>query len=70
MTPALVIGKIVAIEMSRKMSQEKATSSMPYAFACDEKNKGKKKAPSTSSSSEEGGYKEEDDDDEDDQALA
>jgi hypothetical protein len=37
-----VIGKIVAFEMLGKMGQEEATSSMPYAFACDEKKKGKK----------------------------
>jgi hypothetical protein len=48
-----VIGKIVAFEMSQKMGQEEATSSTPYAFACDEKKKGKKKAPISSSSSEE-----------------
>jgi hypothetical protein len=53
MTPTLVIGKFVAFEMSRKMDQEEATSSTPYAFACDEKKKGKNKAPSSSTSSEE-----------------
>jgi hypothetical protein len=52
MTPIIVIGKIVAFEMSRKMGQEEPTSSRPYAFACDEK-KGKKKAPTPNSSSEE-----------------
>jgi hypothetical protein len=52
MTPIIVIGKIVAFEMSRKMCQEEPTSSRPYAFACDEK-KGKKKAPTPNSSSEE-----------------
>ena len=51
MTLTLVIGKIVAFETSRKMGQEEATSSKSYDFACDEKNKGKKKAPSPSSSS-------------------
>jgi hypothetical protein len=40
MTPTLVIEKIVAFEMSQKMGQEEATSSMPYAFACDENKKG------------------------------
>jgi hypothetical protein len=43
MTPTIVIGKIVAFEMSRKMCQgEEPTSSRPYAFACDERkgNKG------------------------------
>jgi hypothetical protein len=48
MTLALVTGNIVAFEMPRKMGQEEATSSMPYAFACDEKKKGKTKAPSSS----------------------
>jgi hypothetical protein len=52
MTLALVIGKIVAFEMSRKMGQEDATSSTTYPFACDEKKKGKKMDPSSSSSSE------------------
>jgi hypothetical protein len=32
--------------------QEEPTSSRPYAFACDENNKFKKKAPTPSSSSE------------------
>jgi hypothetical protein len=56
MTSTLVIGKIVAFEMSHKMGQEEEpTSSKTYAFACDEhkRMKGKKKAPSSSSSSEE-----------------
>jgi hypothetical protein len=48
MTLTLLIGKIVSFEMSRKMGQEEATSSTPYALACDEKKKGKKKAPSSS----------------------
>jgi hypothetical protein len=60
MTSALMMRKIVAIEMSQKMGQEEATSSTPYTFSCDEKKKGQKKAPSSSCSSEE--------DDEDDQA--
>jgi hypothetical protein len=43
MTPTIVIGKITAFEMSRKMCQgEEPTSSRPYAFACDAR-KGKKK---------------------------
>jgi hypothetical protein len=66
MTPVLVIRKIVAFEMSRKMGQEEEpTSSKPYAFACEEhKNmKGNKKAPSSSSSSEEEGEEEDVDDD-------
>ena len=58
MTPTIVIGKTVVFEMSRKMGrQEETTSSRPYAFVCDEKNKGKKKAPTPSSSSEEEGDK-------------
>jgi hypothetical protein len=45
MTPTIVIGKIAAFEMSRKMCQgEEPTSSRPYAFACDER-KGKKRLP-------------------------
>jgi hypothetical protein len=66
MTPTIVIGKIVAFEMSRKMCRgEEPTSSRPYAFACDER-KGKRKAPTPSFSSDE---KEEvkSDDDEDNQ---
>jgi hypothetical protein len=52
MTPTIVIEKIAAFEMSRKMGrQEELTSSGPYTFACDER-KGKKKAPTQSSSSE------------------
>jgi hypothetical protein len=40
MTPTIVIGKIVAFEMSRKMGQEEEpTSSKPFAFACDEHKK-------------------------------
>jgi hypothetical protein len=67
MTPTIVIAKIAAFEMSRKMGQqEDPTSSRPYAFACDEKIKGKKKAPTPSSSSEEE-EEEESDDDEDNQ---
>jgi hypothetical protein len=45
MTPTIVIGKIAAFEMSRKMCRgEEPTSSRPYAFACDE-SKGKKRFP-------------------------
>jgi DNA replication protein DnaC len=62
----IVIGKIAAFEMSRKMCRgEEPTSSRPYAFACDER-KGKKKAPTPSSSSEEE-EEEESDDGEDNQ---
>jgi hypothetical protein len=53
MTPTIVIGKIAAFEMSRKMCRgEEPTSLRPYAFACD-KRKGKRKAPTPSSSSKE-----------------
>jgi hypothetical protein len=65
MTLTIVIGKIAAFEMSRKMCRgEEHTFSRPYAFACDE-IKGKKKAPTPSSSSEE--EEEEESDDEDNQ---
>jgi hypothetical protein len=64
MTPTIVIGKIAAFEMSRKMGrQEEPTSSRPYVFACDER-KGKKKAPTPSSSSEEEEEVESDDEEE------
>jgi hypothetical protein len=66
MITTIVIRKIAAFEMSRKMWRgEEPTSSRPYAFACDER-KGKKKAPTPSSSSEEE-VEEESDDDEDNQ---
>jgi hypothetical protein len=65
MTPTIVIGKIAAFEMSRKMCRgEEPTSSRPYAFACNE-SMGKKKAPTPRFSSEE--EEEESDDDEDNQ---
>jgi ABC-type multidrug transport system ATPase subunit len=68
MTPTIVIGKIAAFEMSRKIGrQEEPTSSRPYAFACDEKSKGKKKDATPSSSSEEEEEEEESDDDKDNQ---
>jgi hypothetical protein len=67
MTPTIVIRKIAVFEMSRKMGrQDESTSSRSYAFACDEKSKGKKKAPTPSSSSEEE-EEEESDDEEDNQ---
>jgi hypothetical protein len=67
MTQTIVIGKIAAFDMSRKMGrQEEPTFSRPYAFACDEKYKGKKKAPTPSSSSDEE-EEEESDNDEDNQ---
>jgi hypothetical protein len=58
-------GTVRCIEMLACPWQEEPTSSRPYAFACDEKNKGMKKAPTPSSSSEE--EEEESDDDEDNQ---
>jgi hypothetical protein len=64
MTSTIVIGKIAAFEMSRKMCRgEEPTSSRPYAFAYDER-KGKKKASTLNSSSEE--EEEEKSDDEED----
>jgi hypothetical protein len=67
MTLTIVIEKIEAFEMSRKMGrQEEPTSSRRYAFACDEKSQGKKKAPTPNSSSEEE-KKEESYDEEDNQ---
>jgi hypothetical protein len=64
MTLTILIGKIAAFEISRKMCRgEEPTSSRPYAFACDERN-GKKKASTPSSSSEE--EEEEESDDEED----
>jgi hypothetical protein len=45
MTPTIVIGKIAAFEISRKICRgEEPTSSRPYAFACDER-KGKRRLP-------------------------
>jgi hypothetical protein len=45
MTPAIVIGKIAAFEMSQKMGQqEEPTSSKPYTFSCHER-KGKRRLP-------------------------
>jgi ABC-type multidrug transport system ATPase subunit len=69
MTSMLVIGNIMAFEMSWKMGQEEATSSTPYALTCDEHKKMKdtKKVESSSCSSEEE-EEYEDDDDDDDQA--
>jgi hypothetical protein len=67
-TLTIVIGKIVAFEMSRKMCQgEEPTSSRSYAFACDER-KVKMEAPTPSSSSEE--VEEEESDDEEDNQLS
>ena len=65
MTLAIVIGKIVAFEMSRKMGQEEASSSSKgKALACSEKKKMKGKEVETSSSSSEDEEEDEDDDDE------
>ena len=69
MTLAIVIGKIVAFEMSRKMGQEEASSSSKgKALACSEKKKmkGKQVETSSSSSSED----EEEDEDDDDQSSS
>jgi hypothetical protein len=68
MTPAIVIGKIVAFEMSCKIGQEGASSSSKgKALACSEKKKMKGKQVDTSSSSSSSSeYEEEDEDDDDD----
>ena len=65
MTPAIVTGKIVAFEMSRKMGQEEASSSSKrkaLAYSEKKKMKGKQVETSSSSSSED---EEEDEDDDD-----
>ena len=71
MIPAMVIGKIVAFEMSRKMGQEASSSSKGKALTCSEKKKMKDKqvetSSSSSSSSEDEEEEEEDDDDDDDE---
>jgi uncharacterized membrane protein YdjX (TVP38/TMEM64 family) len=52
MTLAIMVGKIVAFEMSRKMGQEEASSSSKgKALACSEKKKMNGKQVDTSSSS-------------------
>jgi hypothetical protein len=67
MTLTIMIGKIVAFEMSQKMCRrDEPTSSRPYDFACNER-KGKRKVPTPGSSSEEEEEEEESDDDEDNQ---
>ena len=67
MTPAIVIGKIVAFEMSRKMGQEEASSSSKgKALTCSEKKKMKGKQVETSSSSSSSSEDEEEDEDDDD----
>ena len=66
MTPAIVIGKIVAFEMSRKIGQEEASlSSKGKDLACGKK-KMKSKQVETSSSSSSSSEEEDDDDDDDD----
>ena len=66
-TPSIVIGKIVAFEMSRKMGQEEASSSgKGKALACSEKKKMKGKQVETSSSSSSSSEDEEEDEDDDD----
>ena len=76
MTLALVIGKIVAFEMSHKIGQEETSSSSKgKALACSEKKKmkGKKvKTSSSSSSSSEDKYEDDDDEEEssDDQSSS
>ena len=66
MTPCIVIGKIVAFEMSRKMGQEEASSSSKgKALACSEKKKMKGKQVETSSSSSSSSEDEEEDEDDD-----
>ena len=71
MTPAIVIGKIVAFEMSRKIGQEEASSSSKgKALTCSEKKKMKGKQVETSSSlSSSSEDKEEDKDDDDDDSI-
>ena len=67
MTPAIVIGKIVAFEMSCKMGHEEApSSSKDKALACSEKMKGKQVETSSSSSSSSEDEEDKDDDDDDD----
>ena len=66
MTPGIVIGKLVAFEMSRKMGQEEASSSSKgIALACSEKKKIMGKKVESSSSSSSSSEDEDDDDDED-----
>ena len=69
MTLGIVIGKIVAFEMSRKMGQDEASSSSKgKALTCSEKKKmkGKQVETSSSSSSEDEEKDEDDDEDKDD----
>jgi hypothetical protein len=67
MIPTLLIGMIVAFDISQKIGQEEAASSRLYAFTCEDHKKIKwKKIVESSSSSSEEEESEEDDDDEDD----
>ena len=69
MTLAIVIDKIVAFEISRKMGQEEASSSRKgKALACSEKKKMKGKQVETSSSSSSSNEEEEDEDDDDEES--
>lgn len=64
MTLRLVIGKLVAFEMSKKMDQEKTTSSSKgIALTCEEhrRMKGKKQIESSSSLSQDKEYENDDD---------
>ena len=64
----IVIGKIVAFEMSHKMGQEEASSSRKdKALTCSEKKKGKQVETSSSSSSSSEDEEENEDDDDDDE---
>jgi len=72
MTPAILIGKLVAFEMSRKMGQEDeaSSSSKTSALTCHEhkKMKGKKVESSSSSSSSSEEESEEDDEEEEEES--
>jgi U3 small nucleolar RNA-associated protein 14 len=77
MTPAIVIGKLVAFEMSFKMGQEEASSSSKgVVLTCSEQKKMKGKQVETSSSSSSSSEdddeeeEEEEDDDDDDQSSS
>ena len=68
MTPRLVIGKLVAFEMSWKMGQEEVASlSKSIALTCDEhkKIKGKKQTDTSLSSWSDDEHEEEDDEEDD-----
>ena len=67
MTPSIVIGKIMAFEISRNMGQDEASSSSKgKALASSEKKKMKGKQVETSSSSNSSSEDEEEEDDDDD----